>query len=167
MDLGAIPQDRQVEAVTVERHELRVQVGDLADEGRYQLLLGPVADVRGSEGVHRPVVAFGVRYERPDAHDGVVDVLRELVADGFADLVVRLADETVGGGEPAQVGHGLQVPDDDVAVHEGEVWHNGWASRRIPLPSYQMPGTSPTGPAVQLIAKASGRARQPRCSSPR
>jgi hypothetical protein len=47
----------------------------------------------------------------------------------------KIADETVGGGEPAQVGYGLQVPDDDAAVHAGEVWHNKWASRRTRLPS--------------------------------
>jgi hypothetical protein len=57
--------------------------------------------------------------------------LGNFVADGFADLVVGLTDETVGGGEPAQVGYGLQVPDDDVAVavHEVEVWHKGRARR--------------------------------------
>jgi hypothetical protein len=40
-----------------------------ATEGGYQLLLGSVADVRGSERVHRPVIGFGVRHERPDVYD--------------------------------------------------------------------------------------------------
>jgi hypothetical protein len=79
MDHGAVSQDRQVEAVAVKRYEPRVQVGDLADERGDQLLLSSVADVRGSEGVHHPVVAFRVRHECTDAHDGVVDVLGELV----------------------------------------------------------------------------------------
>jgi hypothetical protein len=56
MDHGAIARDRQVEAVPIERHELRAQLSDLADEGGYQLLFGPVADVGRSEGLDRPVV---------------------------------------------------------------------------------------------------------------
>jgi hypothetical protein len=33
MDHGAIAQDREVEAVAIESHELRAQLSDLADEG--------------------------------------------------------------------------------------------------------------------------------------
>jgi hypothetical protein len=65
---------------------------------------------RDRSGVHRPMVGLAVRDERSDADDRVVDVLRELVADRLADLRVGLADEVVGGREPADVGHGLQVP---------------------------------------------------------
>src|SRR5215813_9132264 len=43
----------------------------------------------------------------------------ELVADCLADLHVGLADKIVGGGEPAEVGHSLQVPDDDARFHAG------------------------------------------------
>jgi hypothetical protein len=38
MDHGAIAKDRQVEAITIERDELRAQLGDLADEGRISSL---------------------------------------------------------------------------------------------------------------------------------
>ena len=41
-------------------------------------------------------------------------MLRKLVTDRLADLYVGLADEIVGGREPAEVGHGLQAPDDEV-----------------------------------------------------
>ena len=47
----------------------------------------------------------------------VVDVLRELVADSLADFHIGLADEIVGGCEPAEVGYSLQVPDDDAWFH--------------------------------------------------
>src|SRR5262245_2531177 len=55
--------------------------------------------------------------EGSDADDRVVDVLREFVADGLADFHVGLADKVVGGCEPAEVGHSLQVPDDDARFH--------------------------------------------------
>jgi hypothetical protein len=54
-----------------------------------------------------------VRDESADAHNRVVDVLREFVADRFTNFYVGLADEIVSGSEPADVGHSLQVPDDD------------------------------------------------------
>src|SRR5215468_81511 len=47
----------------------------------------------------------------------VVDVLREFVANGLADFQVGLADKVMGGCEPAEVGHSLQVPDDDAWFH--------------------------------------------------
>src|SRR5262249_2670234 len=53
--------------------------------------------------VHRPVIVLPVRDERSDADDRVVDVLRELIADRLADLYVGLADEVVGGREPAMI----------------------------------------------------------------
>ena len=67
------------------------------------------------------LVVIPVRDEGSDADDRVVDVLRELVADRLADLHVGLAHEVVGGREPAQVGHGLQVPDDDARFHADRV----------------------------------------------
>ena len=63
------------------------------------------------------MVGLPVRDERSDADDRVVDVLGKLVADRLADLHVGLADEIVGGREPAEVGHGLQVPYDDAWFH--------------------------------------------------
>jgi len=47
----------------------------------------------------------------------MVNVLRKLFADRLADFHVGHADEIVGGREPAEVGHGLQVPDDDARLH--------------------------------------------------
>jgi len=49
--------------------------------------------------------------------DRVVDVLREFVAHCLPDFHVGLADEVVGGREPAEVGYGLQVPHDDARFH--------------------------------------------------
>jgi hypothetical protein len=46
----------------------------------------------------------------------MVNVLRKFFADRLADLYVGLADEIVGSREPAEVGHGLEVPDDDKLV---------------------------------------------------
>jgi hypothetical protein len=58
--------------------------------------------------------------QRADAHDRVVDVLWESVPEKRPQLRVGLTDEAVSGCEPAQVGHSLQVPDDDGAVHGSE-----------------------------------------------
>jgi len=73
--------------------------------------------MRRTNGVHRPVIGLAVRNERADADDRVVDVLRKFFADRLADFHVGLADEVIGGGEPAEVGHGFQVPDDDACSH--------------------------------------------------
>jgi hypothetical protein len=75
-----------------------------------------------ADGVHRPMVGLAVRDESSDADNRVVDVLRELVPDRLADLHVGLADKIVGGREPGEVGHGLQVPDDDAWLHENHLW---------------------------------------------
>ena len=41
----------------------------------------------------------------------------KLVADRLAHFHVGLADKIVGGCKPAEVGHSLQVPDDDAWFH--------------------------------------------------
>ena len=68
---------------------------------RDQFLFCPLAHVGRADGVHRPVVRFPVRDEGSDADDRVVDVLGKLVADRLADFYVGLADEVIGGREPA------------------------------------------------------------------
>ena len=61
------------------------------------------------QGSHRPVIRLPVRDEGSDADDRVVDVLRELVADRLTDFCVGLADEIIGGCEPADVRHLLSA----------------------------------------------------------
>jgi hypothetical protein len=63
------------------------------------------------------MIALTASDERADAHDGVVDVLREPVAEGCTNVRLRVADEIVSCRESAQVGHGLQVPHDDAWFH--------------------------------------------------
>jgi hypothetical protein len=63
------------------------------------------------------VIGLAVRDEGSDADDRVVDVLREFVPDRLADLNVRFADKIIGSRKPAEVGYGLQVPDDDARFH--------------------------------------------------
>jgi hypothetical protein len=82
-----------------------------------QLLLGPLADVRGSEGLDRPMIILAPDDQGADANDRMVDVLRKLISDRSADLIVSLAGQPVRGREAAEVGHGLKVPDDDATVH--------------------------------------------------
>jgi hypothetical protein len=67
------------------------------------------------------MIGLPVRNERSDADDRVVDVLWKFFADRLADLDVGLADKVVGGCEPAEVGHSLQVPDDDAWFHIGRL----------------------------------------------
>src|SRR5262249_48700487 len=117
VDHGSVAQYGQVEAAAVESDELWAQLGDLIAERGDQLLLGPVHHVRRPNSVHRPVVGLAMRDESSDADNRVVDVLRKFSADRLADLYVGLADEIVGGREPAEVGHGLQVPHDDAWLH--------------------------------------------------
>jgi hypothetical protein len=72
-----------------------------------KLLLGPLSNVGRTERVHRPVVGLPVSDERADAHDGVVDVLRKLVAEFRTNVGIRLANQTIGTREPGEVGHSL------------------------------------------------------------
>jgi len=60
-----------------------------------------------------------VRYERPNADNRVVDVLRKFIAHRLTGLHVGLADKIIGGREPAEVGHSFEVPDDDSWFHAG------------------------------------------------
>jgi len=71
--------------------------------------------------------------QRADAHDRVVDVLWESVPEKCSHLRVGLTDEAVSGCEPAQVGHSLQVPDDDGAVHGSGAWHEAMPPARCQL----------------------------------
>jgi hypothetical protein len=119
VDHGPIAQNRKVKAVAVEGHELRAQLGDFIAERPYQLLLAALSQVRRAQRVQCPAVALAVSNERADAHDGVVDVLGEPVAELGANIRVWLADEAVGGCEPGQIGHCLQVPHDDAWFHAG------------------------------------------------
>ena len=117
MDHCPIAQHGQIEAVAVERDELRAQLRDLVAEGGDQFLFCPLAHMRRADGVHCPVISFPVRDQGSDADDGVVYVLRKLIADRLADFRVGFADKIVGGRKPAEVGHSLQVPHDDVGAH--------------------------------------------------
>jgi hypothetical protein len=49
------------------------------------------------------MIALAVSNQRADAHDRVVDVLREFVAEGRTDICLRLAHEIVGGRESIKV----------------------------------------------------------------
>ena len=117
VDHCSVAQHGQVEAVAIERDELRVQLRNLIAECGDQLLLCPLAHVRRADGVHRPMVRLAVRDESTNTDDRVVYVLREFVADRLAHFHVGLAHEIIGGREAAEVGHGLQVPDDDAWFH--------------------------------------------------
>jgi hypothetical protein len=103
---------------------------DLVAEGGDQLLLCPLAHVGRADGVRGPVILLPVRDERSDADDRVVDVLRKLVADRLPDFHVGLADEIIGGREAAEVGHGLQVPDDDAWFHSGRSVTRGLGAKK-------------------------------------
>jgi|SRR5262249_41656090 len=74
-----------------------------------------------ADGVHRPVIRLAVRDESTKADDRVIDVLWEFVADRLVHLYVGLADEIIGGREAAEVGHSLQVPDDDLGFMQAGV----------------------------------------------
>jgi hypothetical protein len=66
-----VSQDRKVEGRTIERDELRRQRRDLLHEGRDQVLLWALSDVRCADCIYNPVTAFfAVGDQRPDANDG-------------------------------------------------------------------------------------------------
>jgi hypothetical protein len=66
--------------------------------------------------------------------------LREPVAEGLANIRIPLADEVVGGCEAGEVGHGLQVPDDDGLLRHGSKTNTLAVARLLP-PAADMPGS--------------------------
>jgi hypothetical protein len=80
--------------------------------------------MRCPDSIHNPVTTFfTVGNERPDANDGVVDVLGELVPQFGSDLVIRLAKVAVRGSEALQVGDRFKVPYDNIAhVARNTTW---------------------------------------------
>ena len=104
------------------------------------MLLGSVADMRRAQRVHDPPALLAMRDKRADADDRMVDVLRklvaDLVADRFAHFIIGARTHAVCCGVTAQIGHSLEVPDNDVAVHGwnfayGEAWEKpGLATNR-------------------------------------
>ena len=66
----AVSQDGKVERRPVESNELRGESRDLFHEGRNQLLLGSLSDVRCPNRIHDPLSAFlAMGDQRPDAND--------------------------------------------------------------------------------------------------
>ena len=60
--------------------------------------------MRRTKCINGPVVRLAVCDKCADADDGVVDVLREFIADCFTNFSVSPADEIIGGGKPLKVG---------------------------------------------------------------
>ena len=50
-------------------------------------------------------MALAMSNERSDAHNSVVDVLGELIAEDCSNVCIRLADKVIGCSEPTQIGH--------------------------------------------------------------
>src|SRR5262249_5077379 len=95
VDHGSVAQYGEVEAVAVERDELRPQLSNLIAEGGDQLLLCPVTHVGRADGIHRPVVWLAVCNQGSDADNRMVDVLGKFIANRLANFHVRLADKIV------------------------------------------------------------------------
>ena len=71
--------------------------------------------------VNYPVFAVLVSDQSTDAHDRVVDVLRELVAHRSADIVVALAVMAISLGESFEIRYRFDVPNDDACAHVGSL----------------------------------------------
>src|SRR5262245_584086 len=71
------------------------------------------------------------RRRRPTRRRARSRARRQLVTDGLAHFHVGLADQIIGGREPAEVGHSLQVPDDDAWFHADlSMTHALWVGDR-------------------------------------
>src|SRR5262249_44296141 len=72
-----------------------------------------------AERIDRPLVILLMGNQGADAEDRMIDVLGELVAHCSANVVIALANMTVGSGEALEVRNSLNVPDDDAGAHAG------------------------------------------------
>ncbi len=114
VDHCTIAQHRQIEARTVEGDQPRPELRDLIHEALDQVLFGPFADVRGTDGVHLPNVSRTGRNERADANNLVKDKLREFVPHAVAHFSFGLAVKISDRGKRLQIGDCFDVPGNDV-----------------------------------------------------
>jgi hypothetical protein len=63
------------------------------------------------------VFILSLRDQGTDADDRVIDELWKLVAHLCAGFVVEPTNQSIGGREAAQIGSGLDIPDDDAGWH--------------------------------------------------
>jgi hypothetical protein len=119
IDHRAIPENRQIEAVAVERNELRPELADLLDEVAYEFGLGPLTYMRRAERIHAPALRLTTRDQGTDAEDLVQRVLGKAVAERLANIGLGGVAHVEHPRRCRKVWHSLQVPNDD-----GLLWHN-------------------------------------------
>jgi hypothetical protein len=111
-----VSQNGKVERRPVESDELRRERRDLFHEGRDQLLLGSLSDVRCPKRIHNPAtIVNSMRNQRTNADDRVIDMLRELVTEFGSNLIIALASVTIRSSETFQVRDGFDIPNDELA----------------------------------------------------
>src|SRR6516225_9924605 len=86
IDHRAIPEHRQIEAVSVKGDELWKQLTNLFDKIAYQLCLGSLANVGCAERVHPPAFRLARRDQGAYARDLMKRVFRETRTKCFPDL---------------------------------------------------------------------------------
>jgi hypothetical protein len=112
----------------LERDQLRRQVGNPIDKSGDDLFLRTLADMGGTDCRDLPMFFPPLSDQRAYADDRVIDKLGKLVAHLGAHFIVGLADEPLGCSKTAEVGNGLDVPDDDAGGHVAENRENGLRS---------------------------------------
>jgi len=83
------------------------------DKIAYQSSLGSFADVGRTERVHPPALRLPTRDQGAYARDLMKRVLRETRAKCFPNLSLRRIAQVEHPRSCREVGHGLQIPDDD------------------------------------------------------
>jgi hypothetical protein len=59
-----------------------------------------------------------MRDQGANADDRMINVFRELIADRLSNLMVGVTAQTVCGRKRLQIWHRLQIPNNDVSVHQ-------------------------------------------------
>src|SRR5215471_15390233 len=109
----AIPEHRQIEAMSVEGNKLRKQFADLFDKVAYQLSLGSFADVGRAEGIYAPALRLTARDQRANASDLMKRILRETRTECFSDLALRRIAQIEHPRRCRKIGHRFQIPNND------------------------------------------------------
>ncbi len=78
------------------------------------------------DGGDRPMFFLSLRDQGAYADDRVIDELGKFVAHLRADFVVGPANQPIRGRETGQIGHGLDIPDDDAGWHRSTTGAAGW-----------------------------------------
>lgn len=73
--------------------------------------------MRRADHIDNPMIPVAMRDQGADTDDGMKDEFWEFIAKFCPDILIAPAVQTICSGKAPQVGHCLDIPNDDVHTH--------------------------------------------------